>query len=124
MGVVLDTSVFIDAERKHFTVADLALTTVSVAELEHRIWRAKEIEHEQKRRKFLEDLLAAVPAYPLTTEVARHAGRIDAACRKTGVVVGFQDLVIGATALEFGYSILTLNVRHFEMIPNLEVKHL
>lgn len=70
----------------------------------------------------MEELLAAVPPYPLTTEVARHVGRVDADCRKQGVTIAFQDLVIGVTALEFGYSVLTLNARHFEKIPNLVVK--
>jgi predicted nucleic acid-binding protein len=40
------------------------------------------------------------------------------------VVIPFQDLVIGVTALEFNYAVATLNVRHFEMIPNLAVKAL
>ena len=132
MGVILDTSVFIDAERKRLPVdhllkallqrfpsEDFALTTVSVAEMEHGIWRATQPEHEQRRRKFLEELLEAVPAHPLTTEIV---GRIDAECKKIGRAVGFQDLVIGATALEFAYSVLTLNLRHFEMIPTLKVE--
>jgi len=38
------------------------------------------------------------------------------------VVVPFQDLVIGVTAIEFDYAIATHNVRHFQMIPNLLVK--
>jgi predicted nucleic acid-binding protein len=49
-------------------------------------------------------------------------GRIDAASRKKGLTIPFQDLVIGVTALEFDYSVLTLNVRHFELIPTLVVK--
>ncbi len=77
---------------------------------------------EQRRREFLEELLAAVPPYPLTATVARKVGRIDADCKKAGIVVAFQDLVIGSTALLFGYSVVTLNVRHFAMIPDLEVK--
>ena len=34
------------------------------------------------------------------------------------------DLLIGATALELGYSAVTHNVRHFRMIPALEVRQL
>jgi predicted nucleic acid-binding protein len=33
-------------------------------------------------------------------------------------------LLIGATALELGYAVATYNVRHFGMIPDLEVKQL
>ena len=40
---------------------------------------------------------------------------------KAGVTIPFADLLIGATALEVGYSLLTLNVRHFQLIPGLSV---
>ena len=69
-------------------------------------------------------MLTAAPPYPLTVTLARKAGRIDAECKKAGMVIAFQDLVIGATALQFGYSVLTLNIRHFEMVPDLEVRQI
>jgi predicted nucleic acid-binding protein len=39
-------------------------------------------------------------------------------------VIPFQDLVIGATALEFDCAVATHNARHFQMIPHLVVKQL
>jgi len=77
------------------------LATLTVSEMEHGIWRTQEVHRQQRRQRFLEELLAAVPALPLTIAVARHLGRVDAECRKVGVVIPFQDLVIGVTALEF-----------------------
>jgi predicted nucleic acid-binding protein len=118
MGLVLDTSVFIDAERKHLLLVDflktvrarfdrvaLAVATVTISELEHGIWRAEEAPRQQRRRRFLEELIATVPTISLNTEIARRIGRIDADCRKAGVAIPFQDLVIGVTALEFGYGV-------------------
>ena len=102
----------------------IALTTVSVIELEHGIWRAKDAAQADRRRKFFEDLFDAVPVYPLTFQIARRAARIDGESRRQGIVILFQDLVIGVTALEFGYAVATSNVRHFRMIPNLVVKEL
>jgi predicted nucleic acid-binding protein len=32
-----------------------------------------------------------------------------------------MDLLIGATALEIGYAVVTANVRHFRLIPGLNV---
>lgn len=32
-----------------------------------------------------------------------------------------MDLLIGATALEIGYAVVTANVRHFQLIPGLNV---
>jgi predicted nucleic acid-binding protein len=31
------------------------------------------------------------------------------------------DLLIGVTALEFGYRIAKANVRHFKMVPGVEI---
>jgi predicted nucleic acid-binding protein len=36
-------------------------------------------------------------------------------------VINFEDLVIGATALHFGFDVATLNLRHFECIPGRRV---
>ena len=137
MGLILDSSVIITGERKGVSVPDLlaglreslgpesiALSTISVIELEHGIWRAKDAAQAERRRKFFEDLFAAVPCYPLTFEIARRAARVDGEARNRGVVIPFQDLVIGVTALEFDYAVATHNVRHFRMIPDLAVKEL
>ena len=135
MGLILDSSVVIAGERKGQSAADLltamraslgpeaiALSTVSVIELEHGIWRAKNAAQSANRQKFFDDLFAAIPTYPLTFSIARRAARIDGESRRKGVMIPFQDLVIGVTALEFDYAVATLNVRHFQMIPGLVVK--
>jgi tRNA(fMet)-specific endonuclease VapC len=137
MGLILDSSAVIAGERKGQSAAELlagirdllgpesvALTTVSVIELEHGIWRARDAEQADRRQKFFNDLFAAVPIYPLTFDIARKAARIDGECRRKGNVIPFQDLVIGVTALQFDYAVATANVRHFRMIPNLVVKQL
>jgi len=137
MGLILDSSAVIAGERKGQTAAELladlrtafgpdaiALATVSVIELEHGIWRAKDAAQTERRRKFFEDLFAAVPTYPLTFDIARRAARIDGETKRRGVVIPFQDLVIGATTLEFDYGVATHNVGHFQMIPDLVVKQL
>jgi hypothetical protein len=49
------------------------------------------------------------------------AGKIDAEARKASNVIPFSDLLIGITALHFGYAIGTRNERHFKMIPDLKI---
>jgi len=49
------------------------------------------------------------------------AAKIDAEARKTGTVIPFSDLLIGITALHFGYAIGTGNERHFKKIPDLKI---
>ncbi len=134
MGVILDSSAIIAGERRGQTADDvlvglralvgsqpIALSTVSVIELEHGIWRAKDAAQAQCRQKFFEDLFAAVPTYPLTFEIARRAARIDGESKRKGIAIPFQDLVIGVTALEFDYAVATRNPRHFRLIPGLTV---
>jgi tRNA(fMet)-specific endonuclease VapC len=93
-------------------------------ELEHGIWRAREPAQATRRRQFLEDLIGNIPVYPVTTELARKAGRIDAEQQARGVRIAFQDMLIGVSVLDLRYAVMTHNIRHFQMISNLEVKQI
>lgn len=101
---------------------DIMLSAVSVFELEHGCWRADTAERAKRRRAWIDEVLSVIPVQPFTTEVAKLAAKIDAMSRIRGVVIPFADLQIGATALHFGFPILTHNTRHFEMVPDLIVK--
>jgi len=46
---------------------------------------------------------------------------IDAGMKKSGLVIATADLLIGVTALHYGYALGTRNVRHFRIIPGLQV---
>ncbi len=49
------------------------------------------------------------------------AARIDGEQQAQGVKIPLPDLLVGVTALELGFSVLTINVRHFRLIPGLNV---
>jgi tRNA(fMet)-specific endonuclease VapC len=132
LGVVLDSSVVIEAERQRLDVArflrsmsarlgerQVALCAVTVAEVAHGVYRANTAERRQFRRRFLDDLKAALVVYSITVDTAELAGRIGAEASHRGVVIPFDDLLIGACALEHGSAIATHNHRHFENIPDL-----
>ncbi len=131
---MLDSSVVIAAERRRDTVAAMleqivaatndqraVLSAVGLTELVHGIYRAQTIEARSRRDAFLRELLGDVEVYPYTKETALLAGKIDGEQQRRGVTIPFPDLLIGATALEVGYSLLTVNARHFQMIPGLTV---
>jgi tRNA(fMet)-specific endonuclease VapC len=137
LGLILDSSVLIAAERKaqpisellgvvraRSGVADILLSAISVIELEHGLWRANTAELARRRRLYLDAIFFAIPVQPFTKEMGQLAARIDAEARKGGVAIPFADLQIGVTALHLDYAIGTLNSRHFEMIPNLKVEKL
>jgi predicted nucleic acid-binding protein len=134
VGLILDSSVVIAAERRGDTVEklieqvvavagdqDAALTSVGLTELIHGIYRAPTSELQQRRQAFMEELLRDFTVYPYTKETALLAGRIDGEQQSQGVTISFGDLLIGATALSLGFSILTVNARHFRLIPKLTV---
>jgi predicted nucleic acid-binding protein len=134
MGLILDSSVIIAAERRGDTpeqflqqiinVAgnqEAALSSVGFTELVHGIYRANSVQVQLRRRSFVEELRIALTVYPYTAETAMLAGRIDGEQTAIGVIIPFVDLLIGATALSLGFSVLTVNLRHFEKIPDLNV---
>jgi len=133
LGVILDSSVLIDAERQRLNVArflkhiasqigerEAALCSISVAELAHGVHRADTPENRHARRTFLDDLKATMPVYPITGETAELVGKINAESSQHGITIPFDDLLIGACALERGYAVATRNQRHFQKIPALK----
>lgn len=137
MGIILDSSIVIAAERRGNTVAELiehvvgvagdqgaALSAIALTEFIHGIHRAQTPETRQRREAFLKELLMNLTVHPFTTQTAVVAGRVDAEQRAQGVVVPFADLLIGATALSLGFSVITANPRHFRLIPGLAVLQL
>jgi len=137
MGLVLDSGVLIVAEREARPVSsllatleqehgetDIVLSSITVIELEHGLHRAQTAEQQRKRREYLDTVFAAVPVEPFTREMAQLAAKVDAEARRAGHTIPFADLLIGATALHFGYGVGTRNLRHFQMIPNLDIVEL
>jgi tRNA(fMet)-specific endonuclease VapC len=100
---------------------DCVLSVVTIVELTHGIYRAKSDADRQRRRAFSEELRRDMVVHPVTVEVAELAGRLEGEQASRGVSIAFEDLLIGTTALYLGYSVVTTNVRHFQIIPGLTV---
>lgn len=134
LGLVLDSSAVISAERKKMPVVefigaifrahgplDVSLSPVTVAELVHGIYRAKTAETGQCRRQYIEELVGLIPVHPVTNRTAWLVGQIEGQEAAKGNVLPFNDLMIAAAAIEQGYAVLTGNLRHFQKIPGLSV---
>jgi tRNA(fMet)-specific endonuclease VapC len=98
-----------------------ALSAVTAVELTHGIYRAKTDADRMRRQTFVEEIDQIVAVHPLMLEVACLAGRIHGEQMGQGVSIDFPDLLIGATALHFGFDVATLHVKHFQAIPGLTV---
>jgi tRNA(fMet)-specific endonuclease VapC len=134
MGLVLDSSVLIAAEREKRSVSNLLssletgyletqfiLSAITVMELEHGWHRANTPDVALQRRRYIDEVLAILPVEPFTREMGVLAAKIDADMRKAGLVIATADLLIGMTALYFSYAIGTRTFRHFQRIPGLKV---
>ena len=100
---------------------DIALSVVTIAELVHGVCRANDDERKRRRLAFIEELCSDVPVHPITVEIARRIGRIEGEQAKQENTIAFEDLAIGVTALYLGFDVATINVRHFQCIPGLNV---
>jgi tRNA(fMet)-specific endonuclease VapC len=131
VGLILDSSVVIAAERRGHSVrqileqlqaihgdVEIGLSVVTIAELIHGVYRAQADSDRQRRLAFIDRLCSDVP---LTVEMARLVGRIEGEQGSKGIAIPFEDLVIGVTALQLGFDVATLNVGHFQLIPSLKV---
>ena len=134
MGIVLDSSVIIAAERRGRTVREIlqdisamkgeieiSISVVTIAELVHGAYRTKDQAQQQRRLEFIERLSSDLPVHPVTLDIARLAGRIEGQQEAEGIQLAFEDLLIGATALHLGYEVATLNLRDFQRIPGLSL---
>ena len=83
LGVVLDSSTVITAERRRLSVqqlieaiqaahgeVEISLSPVTVAELVHGIYRAKNPEASERRRAYIEELVDLMPVHPVTKQTA------------------------------------------------------
>lgn len=61
------------------------------------------------------------PVIEVSSAIMEGFGELKADLQSRGVSVPDLDLMIGATALTFGYRVVTNNARHFSLIPGLEV---
>lgn len=134
MGLVLDSTVLIAAERRglsarqtlasigsQFPREQFALSVITLIELAHGVARADTAARRGARQQYLDELTFASAVYPITVSIALRAGQLDGENAAKGVRTALPDLLIGVTALELGYKVATSNLRHFHTIPGLAV---
>lgn len=137
LGLVLDSSVLVAAERSNLTTIEaikgirasigelpIVISSLTVAELAHGIYRANTEERGQQRRQFVDELKAHVPIHPVTESMAEIIARIGGEQAAKGITLPLADLIIGASALQLGYAVATANLRDFRRIPGLNVVQL
>jgi len=83
--------------------------------------RAPEERREEERIK-VTAFLAQITILPFDSACARRAALINAALLSAGTPIGILDVLIGATALEMGWTLITSNAKDFSRIDGLAIE--
>jgi predicted nucleic acid-binding protein len=131
LAVLIDSTVFITAERRGLRPDDLlavvpnepsALSTISISELLYGVFRADTANRRDRRTAFVEAVLASFEVLPFDLSTARIHAQLGSDLHALGRPIGNHDRIIAATALVHGFDILTENVREFDQVPGLTVR--
>ncbi len=130
MGVLIDASVLIAAERGRLDLTPLiagrpktpaGIAAVTASELLHGIHRADTPARRYRREVWVESVIAGLSVFPFDLAAARIHARLWAELMAGGVTVGAHDLLVAATALAAGFSVATRDLRSFPRISGLTV---
>lgn len=126
---MVDTNVFIALERRGDPIDlsrwdptdDVFISVVTVSELLMGVHRADSEARRNRRSAFVEAVVAGISVLDFTTDVARDHSQLHAQLMGQGQLIGAHDLIIAATALHHGLTLLTDNVAEFRRVAALNV---
>lgn len=139
MGVVVDTSALVAAERRQpadpgrattwiallgpIATEPVVLPAIVYAELLVGVELADTPARAAARRTRIETLTAQVPVVDFDAAIAATWARLFATLSRKGQLIPANDLAVAATAIHLGYRVLVgpSDERHFRSVPDLEV---
>lgn len=98
----------------------LATSTICVMEL--RFGAARHPKGDALWSRIENELLGDLETLPVDEAVAIRAGELMADLERKGTPIGVEDVLIGATALANGLTVVTRNTRHLARLRGLEVE--
>jgi predicted nucleic acid-binding protein len=125
--LLLDTDTCIDVLRGRPQVVamlsqhlpgDCSISAITEFELYQGAARAPGAQLDSEREKVAR-LLSRIHVIPFDGECARRAAEINAVLLNAGTPIGILDVLIGATALETGRTLITSNAKDFGRIEGL-----
>ncbi|MBI4667907.1 MAG: type II toxin-antitoxin system VapC family toxin [Elusimicrobia bacterium] len=130
MGILIDASILIEAERGRLDIAsyvqdreeEFFISVISASELLHGVWRAKDSAVRARRSAFVEGILATFPILPIDLETARIHAQIWADAESRGSVIGPYDSWLAAACFAHGHALATANLRDFKKVPGLKIE--
>ena len=130
MGVVIDSSVLIAAERELLDLEslverttdddDAVVAAITLSEMLHGLHRLTGVRRAQAQA-FIDQWLGQLPVVPFDAAVARTHAALAASLGVNGATMGAHDLLIAATAVHMGYDVATRDRRSFSRLADLSV---
>ena len=99
---------------------DICISSVTYAELVHRVEKSKAIE---KNRVALALLLANIEIMNFDSLAAESYGKIRADLEKAGTPIGPLDMMIAGHAKALGYTVVTNNTKEFARVKGLKLEN-
>jgi predicted nucleic acid-binding protein len=128
MGVIVDTGVFIRAERGGDAIGraladdeEAGIATITLSELFEGVHHAASAAIAERRRAFVEAIASGIMLIPFTADIAETHARLRAGLRRRGELIGAHDLIVAATAVHLGWRVLTTNAGEFSRVADLSV---
>lgn len=103
---------------KKYSVGDIGISSITLAELEYGVEKSK---HVERNRQALKEFTLPLEIAPFDDKAAETYGYVRAMLEKKGVLIGSMDMLIGAHALSLGVTLVTNNVKEFNRIKGLKV---
>ena len=118
MRLLLDSTVLIDVLRGRTAALsllteavrsghELGTSAINLAE----VYSGMRAGEESKTQAFLEN----ITCFPITPAIGERGGRLRNTWARKGITLGLADMVIAATALDYGLTLVTDNRKDFPM---------
>ena len=99
---------------------EAAMSTITHGEL---LYGAERSQNRESARRILSELVTWIPVLSLPDEAADEYGEVRANLEARGIMIGTNDLWIGAHAKVAGLTLVTNNEKEFRRISGLKIEN-
>ncbi len=105
---------------QNYDPGDLCISSITMAELEYGVYNSSDPARNQMA---LIMFLSGIAIMPFDVEAAKVYGAIRASLKKSGALIGANDMLIAAHAKALGLVLVTNNAREFERVDGLRIEN-